>query len=138
MTTITYTTLSQEEKEKIKRLYLEENLTIISISRTMNRNPETIRRYLLSHNLYLRRQNEILLEFKEEPLTKRETEIYNLLLKGYNPTQISQQLNISITTVRTHILHILSKKGCSSQVGLLVKRIQELENENTPKPTSNE
>jgi len=45
----------------------------------------------------------------EEELTEREIEVLRLLTKGYSNLQISEELNISVNTVKTHISHILKK-----------------------------
>ncbi len=44
-----------------------------------------------------------------ETLTKTERKIANLLKKGYSNTDISDELQISINTVKTHIKHIYEK-----------------------------
>lgn len=44
-------------------------------------------------------------------LTKREKEIYELLVKGMIKTEIAKQLYISQDTVITHINSICAKKG---------------------------
>lgn len=48
-------------------------------------------------------------------LTHREKEIYELLLKRYSNFQISEELAISISTVKTHIGHIFEKLELSSR-----------------------
>ena len=42
-------------------------------------------------------------------LTKTEKNIATLLKNGYTNTNISQELNVSINTVKTHIKHIYEK-----------------------------
>lgn len=60
-------------------------------------------------------------------LTKRETEVYNLLLKGLNITEIAQQMRLSYTTVHTYRTLIYQKKGVNTIQQLLAQRIQELQ-----------
>lgn len=125
---ITYQKLSREEKDFIKKLFLE-GLNPVEIARKINRSSSTsIRNYLLSQNLFYGKTKEYLSQFEEIPLTKREQEVYELLLKGFSREDIAKTLNISITTVCTHNNAIYGKKGCNSHVSILAKRIQELEN----------
>jgi len=56
-----------------------------------------------------------------ENITKREHEIFNLLLKGVSPKEIAYNLNISYDTVLTHQKNIYSKLGVNSINELLVK-----------------
>jgi DNA-binding NarL/FixJ family response regulator len=45
----------------------------------------------------------------DELLTRREIEVLRLLAQGASNPQISQELNITVNTVKTHISHILDK-----------------------------
>lgn len=60
-------------------------------------------------------------------LTKRENEVYQLLLKGLNITEIAEKLDLSYTTVHTYRTFIYQKKGVSTIQQLLAQRIKELE-----------
>ena len=51
-----------------------------------------------------------------ERLTKRETEVLQLLGQGKSNKEISQTLNIGEQTVKTHVSHILDKLGVSSRM----------------------
>lgn len=55
-----------------------------------------------------------------ETLTVREMEILNLLLDGLNYQQIAEKLIISITTVKTYVNNIFSKRNYHSLQELLV------------------
>ena len=44
-----------------------------------------------------------------ETLTKTENKIANLLKNGYSNTDVSEELEISINTVKTHVKHIYEK-----------------------------
>ena len=56
----------------------------------------------------------------EEPLlTKRETEIIQLLAKEYNNEMIAKELNISFRTVETHRKNIMQKTHSHNLAGLL-------------------
>lgn len=61
-------------------------------------------------------------------LTKREREIFKLLVANYGTTQIADQLNISEKTVRNHISNVIQKLGVKgrSQAILELIRIKEL------------
>ena len=52
----------------------------------------------------------------EEPLTGRESEVLELLARGWSNRRISQELAIAEITVRTHVSHILGKLGVSNRV----------------------
>ncbi|NLC50303.1 MAG: LuxR family transcriptional regulator [Bacteroidales bacterium] len=55
---------------------------------------------------------------KKKLLTKRETEILRLIVRGNLNKQIADQLNISLNTVLTHRKNILSKTGIKTVSGL--------------------
>jgi DNA-binding NarL/FixJ family response regulator len=56
-----------------------------------------------------------------EQLTPREQEILQLLSKGYYYKEISDSLNISYNTVRTHLQHIYEKLHVQSRTGAVLK-----------------
>ena len=51
-----------------------------------------------------------------EPLTPRETEILQLMARGLSNQEISQELFVSIPTVKTHVTHILRKTNSRDRV----------------------
>lgn len=51
-----------------------------------------------------------------EPLTAREEEVLEALGRGLSNQQISRQLYIAETTVKTHVSRVLAKLGLSSRV----------------------
>lgn len=61
-------------------------------------------------------------------LTKREREIFELLIKDYSTRDISTKLGISEKTVRNHISNTIQKLGVSSRTQALIEllRLQEL------------
>ena len=61
-------------------------------------------------------------------LTKREREIFQLLIEDYSTKDISEKLQISEKTVRNHISNTIQKLGVSSRTQALVEllRLQEL------------
>lgn len=61
-------------------------------------------------------------------LTKREREIFKLLIANYDTTEIADQLSISEKTVRNHISNVIQKLGVKgrSQAILELIRIKEL------------
>lgn len=61
-------------------------------------------------------------------LTKREREIFKLLIVNFDTTEIADQLNISEKTVRNHISNVIQKLGVKgrSQAILELIRIKEL------------
>ena len=48
-------------------------------------------------------------------ITKRENEIFQLLVDGYTTDDISNLLNISKKTVRNHISNVIQKLGVSNR-----------------------
>lgn len=60
-------------------------------------------------------------------LTEKEEKVYELLLKGYNLTQIMDELNFTRSAVTYARDRIFIKKDVYSQIELLAKRIAELE-----------
>ena len=60
-----------------------------------------------------------------ENLTKREQEILALLSKGFLYKEISDNLGIGITTVRTHLKHIYEKLHVQSRTEAAVKFMNE-------------
>ena len=60
-------------------------------------------------------------------LTEKEEKVYELLLKGYNLTQIMDELNFTRGAVTYARDRIFIKKDVYSQIELLAKRIAELE-----------
>ncbi|MBT9548863.1 MAG: response regulator transcription factor [Candidatus Sericytochromatia bacterium] len=52
------------------------------------------------------------LVWKEE-LTDREQDIFALFCKGHTPTQMANQLNLSINTIKTHLKNICQKANCA-------------------------
>jgi len=63
------------------------------------------------------------------PLTQRELEVYDLLMKGYKQIDIADKLIVEMSTIHSHIMNILVKKLCHSRYELMAKRIKELEDE---------
>ncbi|MCT6924513.1 MULTISPECIES: LuxR C-terminal-related transcriptional regulator [Bacillales] len=61
-------------------------------------------------------------------LTKREREIFQLLIEDYSTKEISEKLAISEKTVRNHISNTIQKLGVSSRTQALIEllRLQEL------------
>ena len=57
-------------------------------------------------------------------LTKREKEIFELLVKNKNTKEISQTLQISEKTVRNHISNTIQKLGSKGRSQALVELIK--------------
>lgn len=77
----------------------------------------------LHRNFYIGADNECSIGRmgSRESLTKRESEISDLLCKGFPPEKIATNLSLSRATVYKHISHIHTKMGVSSRQELLVK-----------------
>ena len=57
-------------------------------------------------------------------LTKREKEIFNLLVKNINTKEISKIFNISEKTVRNHISNVIQKLSVNSRSSAVVELIK--------------
>ena len=57
-------------------------------------------------------------------LTKREKEIFNLLVKNNNTKEISAKFNISEKTVRNHISNVMQKLSVNGRVAAVVELIK--------------
>ncbi|MGE5138412.1 MAG: LuxR C-terminal-related transcriptional regulator, partial [Rudaea sp.] len=51
-----------------------------------------------------------------EPLTAREREILALIAQGMNNREIAEALSVTVSTVKTHIEHILAKLQATDRV----------------------
>ena len=58
-------------------------------------------------------------------LTRRETEILQLLVNGFSYKGISLNLNIAIDTVRSHIKKIYEKLKVNSKAEAIIKALKE-------------
>jgi len=52
-------------------------------------------------------------------LTPGETRVFELIAGGSTPTQVARQLGLAPSTVKTHLLHVFDKTGCSRQSELV-------------------
>ena len=57
-------------------------------------------------------------------LTKREKEIFNLLVLNNSTKQISYELNISEKTVRNHISNVMQKLNVKTRSGAILELIK--------------
>lgn len=57
-------------------------------------------------------------------LTKKENEVMNKILEGKSNLEISNELFISINTVKTHVAKILRKKNVRNRIELIAKNIK--------------
>ncbi len=57
-------------------------------------------------------------------LTGREREIFQMLVKKYDTTQISEKLNISEKTVRNHISNVIQKLGVKGRSQAILELIK--------------
>ena len=57
-------------------------------------------------------------------LTKREKEIFNLLILNETTKDISKKLNISEKTARNHISNVIQKLGVNSRTQALVELVK--------------
>jgi len=55
---------------------------------------------------------------KKPMLTNRENEIATFIQKGFSDKEVAKLLDISHSTVRTHVKHVFEKLGCSNRTEL--------------------
>ena len=62
-------------------------------------------------------------------LTRREKEVFDLLVSNYDTKEISEQLNISETTVRHHLSNVILKLAVQGRAQAVVEllRCREIE-----------
>jgi two-component system, NarL family, response regulator LiaR len=57
-------------------------------------------------------------------LSEREREVLALMIKGMNNTEITRQLIVSLSTVKHHVSHILSKLGATNRAEAVALAVQ--------------
>ena len=57
-------------------------------------------------------------------LTKREKEVFDLLVLNYTTIDIANVLNISEKTVRNHISNAMQKLGCKGRAGAVIELLK--------------
>jgi NarL family two-component system response regulator LiaR len=57
-------------------------------------------------------------------LSDRESEVLALMVKGRNNTEISEQLFVSLSTIKHHVSHILSKLGATNRAEAVAIAVQ--------------
>ncbi len=61
---------------------------------------------------------------KKGILTKREREVFELLIKNYSTTEIAGELKISDKTVRNHISNAMQKLGVKGRAGAVIELLK--------------
>ena len=61
---------------------------------------------------------------KKEILTKREREIFELLIQNYGTNEIADILKISDKTVRNHISNAMQKLGVKGRAGAVIELLR--------------
>jgi len=57
-------------------------------------------------------------------LTKREKEVFDLLIKNKITKEISEELNISEKTVRNHISNVMQKLGVKGRAAAVIELLK--------------
>ena len=83
------------------------NMTMREIANKLKVNHQTIRSYLNWEKL----DYKICAKKNRQDLTIRENEIMELIAKGLSNKEISQKLDITVSTLKTHLGHIYQKYG---------------------------
>lgn len=61
---------------------------------------------------------------KNSILTKREREVFELLMKNYDTSEIANELRISDKTVRNHISNAMQKLGVKGRAGAVIELLR--------------
>lgn len=61
---------------------------------------------------------------KKGILTKREREVFELLINNYTTAEIAENLKISEKTVRNHISNTMQKLGVNGRAGAVVELLK--------------
>ena len=61
---------------------------------------------------------------KKGILTKREREVFELLIQNYSTNEIAEKLKISDKTVRNHISNAMQKLGVKGRAGAVVELLR--------------
>ncbi|MBR2587882.1 MAG: response regulator transcription factor [Bacilli bacterium] len=61
---------------------------------------------------------------KNSILTKREREVFELLIKNFTTNEIARELKISDKTVRNHISNAMQKLGVKGRAGAVVELLR--------------
>ena len=61
---------------------------------------------------------------KQKVLTKRESEVFNLLIKNNTTKEIAEKLKISDKTVRNHISNAMQKLGVKGRAGAVIELLK--------------
>ncbi|CAG5076318.1 response regulator transcription factor [Parvicella tangerina] len=56
-------------------------------------------------------------------LTKREKTVSDMMLKGKSNAEISNELCISVNTVKTHVARVLKKENVKNRIQLITKQV---------------
>ena len=57
-------------------------------------------------------------------LTKREKDVFMLLIKNKSTKEIAECLNISEKTVRNHVSNAMQKLGCKGRAGAVIELLK--------------
>ncbi len=57
-------------------------------------------------------------------LTKREKDVFELLVLNKSTKDIASELNISEKTVRNHVSNAMQKLGCKSRAGAVIELLK--------------
>lgn len=61
---------------------------------------------------------------KNSILTKRERQVFELLIKNFTTNEIAEELQISDKTVRNHISNAMQKLGVKGRAGAVVELLR--------------
>ncbi len=63
-------------------------------------------------------------KMKKSILTRREKEVFELLIKNYDTLEIADKLGISEKTVRNHVSNVMQKLGVKGRAGAVVELLK--------------
>ncbi len=123
--------LALAEKENYLRIFIDEGLPIVELLQKAKRKSiapnfaAKLLSMLISPSAIDQQQLDVKPGFLLEPLTKRETEILELICNGSSNQDIANRLYIGLSTVKNHIHNIYGKLDIDNRAQAVI-RAQEL------------
>lgn len=110
--------ISEYYKLKMKLALSEDELEFVKQNKKRIKKEQQERHKLIKRKIFKMKEFDYSLD---EELTVKEFDILELLKGGYNYQECANILNVSLTTIKTHVTHIFLKLHVNSLQELLVK-----------------
>lgn len=112
------------ETENYLRLFLDEDNSILELIQHLTKSDKEISSSFVNRILTSSKMNSQLVKTKIgllDNLSERELEVLQLINSGLSNKKITEELFISMSTVKTHLRNIYSKLGVHSRTEAIVK-----------------